>query len=260
MTPAALRKDVSVQIDESTHVATVEMRRRPNNFFDYDVLSWMVEAIEQLADLDIRAIVLCSEGKNFCAGADFSGASGSVRREGAPHIYNLAIRLFEQPIPLIAAVQGAAVGGGLGLALAADFRIATPTSRFSANFSMLGFHPGFGISITLPMVVGNQVALDLLYTARRVDGVRAQQIGLCDALADEADLRARATAFAHEIASAAPLAVRAIRQTLRGSMVEQVRAALQHERAEQERLQSTADFREGLVAARERRPAIFLAR
>ena len=117
--------DVSVEIDESGLVAILEIRRGPNNFFDVDLIGDLADALDTLASGAVRAVVLCSEGKHFCAGADFSGASGAPRREGAPHLYDAAIRLFEQPLPIVAAVQGAAIGGGLGLALAADFRVAT---------------------------------------------------------------------------------------------------------------------------------------
>ena len=251
------RDDVGIAVDEDAHVGVVEIRRGPHNFFDIDVLARVADAAEELADGDTRAIVLCSEGKNFCAGADFSGSRGSVEREGAPHVYDIAIRLFEQPLPIVAAVQGAAIGGGLGLALAADFRVATGRSRFAANFALLGFHQGFGLSVTLPLVVGHQRALDLLYSGRRIDGETAHEIGLCDHLVDEARLRDRAVALATEIAAAAPLATRSIRRTMRGPLVEQVRAAMAHERAEQERLQSTADFAEGVAAVRDRRPAHF---
>ena len=135
--------DVRAELDEATHVATVEIRRGPNNYFDIEVLALLADEMSEVARRRrARAIVLCSEGKHFCAGADFSGAAGRVGRDGAPHLYDVAIRLFEQPLPIVAAVQGAAIGGGLGLALAADFRVATPESRFAANFSRLGLPPG----------------------------------------------------------------------------------------------------------------------
>ena len=198
--------DVSVEIDESGLVAILEIRRGPNNFFDVDLIGDLADALDTLASGAVRAVVLCSEGKHFCAGADFSGASGAPRREGAPHLYDVAIRLFEQPLPIVAAVQGAAIGGGLGLALAADFRVATPDSRFAANFALLGFHHGFGLTVTLPLVVGHQAAIDLLYTGRRIDGSTARELGLCDILVGADELRQRAAAYASEIAAAGPLA------------------------------------------------------
>ena len=254
-------QDVTAQVDDDTHVAVVEIHRAPNNYFDIDVLGRVADLLFELADGGARAVVLCSEGKHFCAGADFSGQSGSnVRRAGAPHLYDVAIRLFEQPLPIVAAVQGAAIGGGLGLALAADLRVATPESRFAANFALLGFHHGFGLSVTLPLVVGHQAAIDLLYTGRRLDGEAAHRIGLCDELVSVDELRPRAVARAEEIAAAGPLAIRSIRETMRGDLVEEVRAAMAHERAEQVRLQQTEDFREGVASVAERRPARFTGR
>jgi 2-(1,2-epoxy-1,2-dihydrophenyl)acetyl-CoA isomerase len=253
--------DVVSSTDASAHVATIEIRRGPNNFFDLDVLERLAELCEEhAADGDTRAIVLCSEGKNFCAGADFTGERGSTGAAGRPHLYDIAIRLFEQPLPIVAAVQGSAIGGGLGLALAADFRVASPSSRFAANFSLLGFHHGFGLTVTLPLVAGHQRANDLLYTGRRIDGETAFALGLCDRLVADGELRKAAADYAAEIASAAPLATRAIRATMRGPLIERLRAAMAHERAEQDRLRVTDDFREGMVAVRERRPGRFSGR
>ena len=258
----AANDGLETKLDPGTQVATVEIQRGPN-FFDLGVLIRLADAFDDLAKQDARAVVLCSEGKNFCAGANFSGGRGSEtgqRQSYAPHLYDVAQRLFEQPLPVVAAVQGAAIGGGLGLALAADFRVAAPESRFAANFVKLGFHQGFGISVTLPRAVGQQAALDLLYTGRRIDGTEAHRIGLCDHLVPGDQLRARATALAAEIAEAGPLAVQSVRRTMRADVVRAVREVMAHEREEQDRLRQTEDFREGVVAVRERRPARFSGR
>jgi enoyl-CoA hydratase/carnithine racemase len=158
---------------------------------------------------------------------------------------------------VVAAVQGAAVGGGFGLALSADFRVASPSSRFSANFARLGFHHGFGMSVTLPAVAGQQAAADLLYTGRRVGGEEARAMGICDDLVDEDHLLERATTLARTIAVSGPLAVRSIRSTLREGLVERLRLAMDHECAEQERLRHTDDFAEGVKASAERRDPDF---
>jgi enoyl-CoA hydratase/carnithine racemase len=221
----------------------------PNNFFDTALIAAIADSCERLAaDGDCRVIVLCSAGRHFCAGADFTSSS-----QDSTQLYDMAIRLFEQPLPIVAAIQGAAIGGGLGLAMAADFRAASPEARFAANFARLGFHHGFGLSATLPPVIGHQAALDLLYTGRRIAGDEALRIGLCDRLVEADQLRSSARSFAAEIAASAPLAVRSIRQTMRAPLVAQVRAALERERSEQDRLRRTADFREGIKASAERR-------
>lgn len=245
------------------HVAWIELRRGPNNFFSMDLIEGIAEALETLDDdPTCRVAVLCAEGKHFCAGADFGG-SGRAAVERAfttSDLYAAAVRIFRTDTPVVAAVQGAAIGGGLGLALAADFRIATPQARFSANFARLGFHHGFGLSVTLPRLVGPQCAAELLYTGRRVPGDEAVRLGLADHLVEEADLRDAAHALALDIAGSAPLAVRSIRRTLRGDLADRVAAATVHEAAEQERLRSTDDFAEGTRAMSERRAPRFTGR
>jgi enoyl-CoA hydratase/carnithine racemase len=247
--------DVSAELGDD-HVAVVEIHRPPNNFFDTSLIASLADAFEKLDDSPCRVVVLCAEGKHFCAGANFGGGA----RDDAGDLYAEAVRLFSTKTPVVAAVQGAAVGGGLGLALMPDFRIASPEARFSANFARLGFHQGFGLSVTLPRLVGPQVAQELLYTGRRVPGEEALRLGLCDRLAPLTLLRGEAITFAQEIAHSAPLAVRSIRETLRGDLAEAVRAATTRELAEQQRLQRTADFREGVAAMAERRMPRFEGR
>jgi len=252
---AAVGPELSVTLADD-HVATLEFSRPPSNYFSLDLISRIVDACDELAAGDCRAIVLCSSGRVFCAGADFAGGPDITSSNGL-HLYDVAARLFRQPLPIVAAVQGAAVGGGLGLALAADFRVASPHARFAANFALLGIHQGFAITVTLPAAIGQQAALEMLYTGRRVTGEEALTLGLADQLADPADLRTQAHAFAARIAAAAPLAVRSIRQTMRGPIATQAVAAMERERAEQERLMQTSDWREGLASVRERRSARF---
>ena len=252
--------DVAVTIDETRFVATVELRRPPNNFFDVALIRSIADAYTDLAaDPSCRAIVLAAEGRHFCAGADFSG--GSRGTSAAGDLYAEALRLFEAPLPVVAAVQGAAVGGGLGLACSADFRVGSPETRLTANFSRLGFHHGFGLTATLPPIVGRQRAHELLLTGRRIDGSTGADIGLLDRLAASTEeIRPVAVALAAEIAAAAPLAVRSIRATMRQGLAERVAEATAREDAEQARLRETADFREGIRASGERREPRFEGR
>jgi enoyl-CoA hydratase/carnithine racemase len=242
--------DVTVET-AADHVATVEIQRPPHNFIDVALTRALADAFAELDSAGARAIVLCSAGKNFCAGADFTGTSSAepISTERAGDLYEAAARLFEGATPIIAAVQGAAVGAGAGLALAADLRVASETTRFVFPFARLGFHQGFAITTTLPPVVGQSRALDLLYTGRACFGEEAFRIGLCDRLVPAERLREEAHALAAEIAASAPLAVRSIRATFRGSLAGAVRAATAHENAEQLVLRATADHAEALRAA-----------
>jgi len=249
--------DVTVTLGED-FVATVELHRPPDNYFDRALIRALADAYQALdADPRCRAIVLCSEGKHFCAGANLSSGGGDGLEGGPGSLYREAVRLFEAVTPVVAAVQGAAVGGGLGLACSADFRVGCPQARFAANFARLGFHHGFGLSVTLPAIVGPQHSLELLYTGRRIGGDEAARIGLCDRLVPAAEVREAAHALAAEIASSAPLAVRSIRDTMRGDLAGRVRSATDREAAEQNRLRETADWREGVAAMAQRRPPRF---
>jgi 2-(1,2-epoxy-1,2-dihydrophenyl)acetyl-CoA isomerase len=251
--------DVTAVVADAAHrhVATVEIHRPPANYFDEQLVADLADVLEALdTEPALRAVVLCSEGRHFCAGADFAGASrhsvGSISS-----LYEQALRLFGTALPIVAAVQGAAIGGGLGLALAADFRVASATSRFSANFARIGFHHGFAITVTLPAAVGQQAALDMLLTGRRVPGEEALALGLCDRLVPDEQIVAEAHALAAEIATSGPLAVRAIRQTLRGDIAGRAAEAMKAERLQQERLAPSADFAEGVRANAERRAPEF---
>ena len=247
--------DVTLELADDL-VATVELHRPPNNFFDSDLVAAIADAVDEAAAGGGRAVVLCSEGKNFCAGAAIGGGPDDPTRTPMT-LYRQGLRLFDGPLPVVAAVQGAAVGGGLGLALAADFRVATPGTRFHCNFARLGFHQGFGTTVTLPAAVGQQRALELLYTGGQARGEEALRIGLCDRLVPADQLRPAAVALASEIAASGPLAVRAIRRTMRADLVDQVRRAVEREAEAQLALVGTDDFAEGVRATAERRPPRF---
>ncbi|MBI5258060.1 MAG: enoyl-CoA hydratase/isomerase family protein [Burkholderiales bacterium] len=251
--------DVDVSFDGA--VATVEMRRPPHNFFDIPLIRQLADAFEALeADRRCHAIVLAAQGTSFCAGADFSKRDATPPQRsprGVNPIYDEALRLFACTKPVVAAVQGPAVGGGLGVALVADFRVSCAEARFSANFNRLGFHPGFGLSATLPRLVGVQQAALLFYTGRRIGGEEALRIGLVDQLVPQDQVRSAAQALAREIAISAPLAVQATRVTLRQGLVEQIRIAVARESTEQNAQFKTADFKEGVAAMAARREPQF---
>jgi enoyl-CoA hydratase/carnithine racemase len=266
MAPFGSFTDIGVDIDG--HIAVIELQRPPHNFFDLALIQAVAGALESLdAETDCRAVVLAAAGRSFCAGAQLAGpADASTEppppgdRQGRHHLYYEAVRIFETGLPIVAAVQGAAIGGGFGLALAADFRIACPEARFSANFARLGFHHGFGLTVTLPALVGQQQALRMLYTGVRVKGEDALPLGLCDELVPADDLRPRAMEFANEIATSAPLAVRSIRRTMRQGLAARIRLATDHEQVEQDWLRRTEDFREGVQSSAERRDGDFTGR
>jgi enoyl-CoA hydratase/carnithine racemase len=253
--------DVQVT-DAGGFVALVEIQRAPNNFFDQALIASLADAFAELdEDNGTRAIVLASEGKHFCAGANFSGPRD--RDSGAPGehkrnpLYEEAVRLFSNKKQVIAAVQGAAVGGGFGLAMFPDFRVGCLESRFTANFVKLGFTPGFGLTHVLPRVIGQQAASNLFYTGRRIGGEEALELGILDRLVPQSEVREAAISYAREIAENAPLALMSVRNSMRGDLAAAVRAATDHESYEQYVLQKTSDHKEGVKAVAERRPGNF---
>ncbi len=253
----------SIGVSSAGHVTVVEIQRPPNNFFDRELIEEIADAFEAAdADPAIRAVVLAAQGKAFCAGADFARRDRGAEGEGAArkHLYKEAIRLFRTRKPIVAAVQGPAIGGGLGLACMADFRVTCAEARFSANFTRLGFHPGFGLTATLPRLVGQQMAAMLFYTSRRINGEEAVRIGLADMLVPLAEVRDAALALATEIAESSPLGVLATRETVRRGFADAVEAATERELVEQEWLRRTEDFQEGIKATAERRLGQFTGR
>ena len=247
-------KDIGTELRD--RIGLVELRRPPNNFFDIALIREIGDAFDGFdRDDACRAIVLAADGKAFCAGADFANrpATGAAAEGSGKHLYKEAVRLFRTRKPVVAAVHGAAVGGGLGLALVADFRVTCKEARFSANFARLGFHAGFGLTATLPRLVGAQKAALLFYTGRRVPGDEAVAMGLADLLVPQAEVRAAALALAREIAESSPLAVASMRETLRRGLADAVEAATERELVEQEWQRRTEDFREGVKAMAERR-------
>jgi enoyl-CoA hydratase/carnithine racemase len=268
-----MSKFTDIGVDKTGHVGTIEIRRPPLNFFDISLINQIADALEEFdREIEIRASVLAAQGKAFCAGANFNdparqeqearAAKGDPADSLGPinHLYIQAVRIFRNKKPIVAAVHGAAIGGGLGLAVAADFRVTCPEARFSANFTKLGFHPGFGLTATLPELVGKNNAELIFYTSRRVTGEEATRMGLANVCVPQDQVRAEAMKLAQEIAECSPLGLLATRATMRAGLADRVMAATTHELAEQTRLRATEDFKEGVKATEERRVANFRGR
>ena len=256
---------VLLSLDEG--VAHLRLNRpEAANGMSVELLRALYEAIMAChGEPDVRVLLLTGAGKNFCAGANFGAsdsAGGKTSTDGqlSNDLYRHAVRIFRSTKPVVAAVQGAAIGGGLGLSLVPDFRVASPEARFGANFVKLGIHQGFGISVTLPRLIGEQQAALMLLTGRRVNGEEALAMGLVDVLTEAENLRAEAMRLATEIAENAPLAVGSVRATLRQGLAEEVAKATEHELSEQLWLRATEDAQEGIRAVAERRPGNFTAR
>ncbi len=250
-----------LQTTQAGPVGEICFSRPPHNYASPELLAAIADVIEQMdADASVRAILLCSSGKSFCAGADLAGDAALASGDGMANIallYAQAMRIFRRKKPVVAALQGAAIGAGLGLAVSADFRVASTAARLSANFVRLGFHPGFALTYTLPRLVGAQRASHMMLSAARIKPADALAWGLVDRVCAPEMLMQDTRAFAAEIASNAPLALLSVRATVMAGYATAAEAALQHEFARQKDLMATQDYAEGVASVFERRDAIF---
>lgn len=248
-----------VTITLTDHVATIEFASGTFNYLSVDLMQDLVQAWEWAdAEMQCRAIVLCSAGRVFCAGVDFRGMAGADGDSSPKLLYQLALRLLAGRKPCIAAVQGAAVGAGLGLAMLADQRVAGPKTQFNASFAQLGFHAGFGLTATLPQVMGPHAASNMLLLGQPVRGDEALRLGLADVLVDDVDgVRDAAIARARAIAANAPLAVQDMRKNLRAPLLAAFAHALEQELNAQLSHMKTQDFIEGVSAMMAKRPPQF---
>ena len=257
----------SVKLENLNHVAIVTFDQPPHNFVSPKLLSDLADVLETVDnDPEYRAVVLQSEGKTFCAGADLADSANEKetnsenRGETGNPLYTQAVRLFNIKTPIVVAIQGAAIGAGLGLTLIGDFRICSTNARFSTNFVKLGFHPGFGICAVLPRIIGTRYANLLLLTGRRIKAAEAEKYGLVDMVTSPENLFDEAMKLAGEIAENAPIAVADTRRTLRGDLGSLVKQQCDLDWRMQQKHFETEDFVEGIAAANERRQANFKGR
>ncbi len=262
----------AVLFETKDHVAEITLNRPENrNSMTDDVLEGLRDAVAAVrADRDVRCVIVTGRGKSFCAGADFK--TGVQRDDGPTEDFRLPnersfgmyapfLSILDIEVPTIAAMQGHAIGGGLGLAVVCDIRIANAESKYGANFTKLGLHPGMATTYILPRLVGLPRAAELLFAGRIVGGTEAAQIGLANyAEAGSEAVLERSRALAREIAGAAPIAVRWTKRSLYRGIDWDPRTAAEHEAHAQSRTLETEDSKEGIRALLEKRAPDFKGR
>ncbi|HEV8321905.1 MAG TPA: enoyl-CoA hydratase-related protein [Myxococcota bacterium] len=232
--------------------------------------AFQARVAEVRADRSVRCVVVTGAGKGFCAGADLARLPEQIAQTGDPGaagaraalrgIYQGFLCLLDLEVPTIAAVNGAAYGGGLGLAMLCDMRVAAAEARLAANFVKLGIHPGMALSYLLPTAVGYARAAEMLFTGRTLSGTDAAAAGLVNRAVPRDALAGEAQALADEVAAAAPLAVRLAKRTLRAAARFDPALALELEAWSQAATLGTADAAEGMGAALAKRPPRFTDR
>jgi enoyl-CoA hydratase/carnithine racemase len=245
------------------------------------LLAEYLAALEEArTDDTVRVVVTTGEGDAFSAGADMSDLDGDTARQGLNVLMHeklgltdtlgtadrafdrlgigretLAIKNFDKP--LIAAVNGAAAGGGFALAMLHDIRLASEHATFTSAFVRIGLVVEMGLSYTLPRAIGLEAAMDMMYTGRSVAADEARTIGLVRRLIPHDRLMDETMAYAEQVAAQAPIAVQFAKRTLARSLDNSFLAQLELEWPYQVAAFGTDDAREGIAAFRERRPPRF---
>jgi 2-(1,2-epoxy-1,2-dihydrophenyl)acetyl-CoA isomerase len=240
---------------------------RPNrlNALDTELATGLVEGLKRASeDATVRAIVVTGAGRGFCSGGDLAILRDARNRNAAEELQGIlhagseiVLTMGLMPKPVIAAVNGPAAGAGMNLALACDIRIASERASFAQSFARVGLVPDFGGTWLLPRLVGPGRAAELFMTADTLNAEEAQRMGIVDHVVTHDSLAQEAAAMAARLAAAPPLVVRAIKQMLNGSHIEEIRKALRNEERFQEECFLSEDCAEGLNAFFEKRAPNF---
>jgi enoyl-CoA hydratase/carnithine racemase len=245
---------------------TLDDPARRNAMADAMTAAWgeTIAALRQ--DSEVRCVVVTGAGTAFSSGGDLSWIADRGASEVAPlrdHMlafYRTWLSIRDLEVPTIAAVNGAAVGAGLCLALACDLRYAASDAKLVAPFTRLGIHPGMAATYLLPEAAGLPLAREMLFTGRAVTGEEAAAAGLVNRAVPRAEVLDVALGVAEEIAACAPVATRLTKAALAGGGHPGIDAALRWESLAQPVTMATADLTEGLAAQRERRAPNFTGR
>lgn len=254
--PAALR------LDRSDGVLHIRLQRPPANAFDVPMAEALHRHLRQAAaDDDIRCVCLTGSGSFFSAGQDVSTiaeATPEVVRQALDAIYHpLILLLRTMPKPVLVAVNGPAAGMGLGLALAADVRLAARGARFVFGFSALGLTSDCAVAALLSGWIGAGRALSMALLEEPLEAERAQAEGLVAAVVDDDDLPARAEAWALRLAAGPTRAYGLTKQAINAAAFPELARHLADEAARQALAAGTADAREGVRAFLDKRRPVF---
>jgi len=254
----------AVLYEAADRVGLITLNRPDHrNAMTPELLDAFSEAIDEArADASIRCLVITGKGKCFSAGADLRSSMqrtdlGKPSREASYAMYEPFLKVLDVEVPVIAAMNGHTVGGGFGLALLADIRVANVDAKYGANFARLGIHSGLGISYVLPRLIGAANASELLFTGRLVRGDEALRMGLVTHTEEADEVLSAAMRLARAIAGAAPMAVQQMKASIRRGLGWNIREAALEEAGLQAASLDTRDAQEGVAAILEKREPEF---
>lgn len=271
LAPASVPVPVPVPVPESTSppilyeksngIGVLRLNRPDKlNAMNYEMGYELKRLVgEILEDHTLRALVVTGAGKSFSAGGDLSFILENITRRPQENyktmreFYELFLCIREVPVPIIAAINGAAIGAGFCFALACDLRVCATDARLGVTFVKLNLHPGMGAELFLTRLLGPARATELLLTGRVMDGIEAERLGLVNTVVPAGAVLERAMEMASQIAACGPLAVRQTLTTLRKLAAVDLPSVLHEEASAQAQDFATADLAEGVKAVREGR-------
>ena len=255
--------DAPVLYDVKDNIGTITINRPENrNSMDAETMAAFEKIVEQvIGDESLRCVIVTGSGKSFCAGADFKSSlmnnNGKLPNQALQSVYGPFLEIQKIKPPTIAAMNGHAIGGGFGLSLICDMRIANKDAKYGANFARLGLHTGMAVSYMLPRIIGLPMANELLFTGRLINGAQAKEIGLVNYVVAASEVLSKARELAKEIAACAPVAVQMIKRSVYRGFEWRPEDAAEFEAHCQSRTSEMADSREGIAALLEKREPNF---
>ncbi len=258
--------DLEYEVRDGVGTILLNRPHRKNAFTLEMIDEWAATLVAARTDPEVRALVLTGSGDGFCSGVDLEAfnARGSapldVKRNLTDRIHRVAYALQDLDKPVIAAVNGVAVGAGMDMALMCDIRLAARSARFSEGYVRVGLVPGDGGCYFLPRLVGPAMALELLMTGDFIDAAEAERIGIVNHVYDDGSLMDEATAFARRLAAGPPVAIAMIKRAVQQSANCDLRTALDLISSHMAVVQSTADSAEAYTAFVEKRAPTFEGR
>jgi len=249
----------TLELAHDSGIATITLNRpEKRNALSFQLVDEMLAALDEIEKSDAAVVVLTGAGKAFCAGLDLDelksliGKSHAENVEDSRRMVKIFRRLYDLPKPTIAAVNGAAIAGGTGLATMCDFTLAIPEAKFGYTEVRIGFVPAI-VSSILVWQVGHKIARDLLLTGRIFNTAEAYRLGLANEIVPAESLMTRARELALQLMENSPSSIKATKKLVNGFIAEALDRQIEQAVEQNARIRQTADFREGVTSFLEKR-------
>ena len=249
----------TLELAHDSGIATITLNRpAKRNALSFQLVDEMLAALDEIEKADAAVVILTGAGKAFCAGLDLDelksliGKSHAENVEDSRRMVKIFRRLYDLPKPTIAAVNGAAIAGGTGLATMCDFTLAIPEAKFGYTEVRIGFVPAI-VSSILVWQVGHKIARDLLLTGRIFNTAEAYRLGLANEIVPAESLMTRARELALQLMENSPSSIKATKKLVNGFIAEALDRQIEQAVEQNAGIRQTADFREGVTSFLEKR-------